>query len=408
MNRTSNNTDTSGNPPVKDQPRALCLDNIAITGMGLNTAAGSEPVALFGAVAANLGYIKPDPVLEAPATHGEGVENIMTCAIEHLEEEDPHARMLACLIPALFNAIEDADMLDKPRQKPLLYLVVPGQDTARGECLYLEDLYATLQSELVELGEIEIRIKEAAQGATEHLMFVAQALQQGQWGCVMFAAVDSLLDELTCMELGKDLRIQTEQTSDGVVPGEAAACIVLEQLNSVSDLDDLPYGWLKGLAIQDEPNHGNADLTRLEGLGLAMRSVFTACGISKERISSLVLAMGTEQTDMIEWHQTENALWPHQASEQETTALRLGEVEQVDPLPPSLPEKLYLNQSLGDMGVASVAVSIILAMARMEFVHPVCKRNLILESGHSPHRGVIYVKHPTGGKSKQQLLDEVA
>ena len=400
--------DQQQNSQTKVQPKALCLNNIAITGVGLNSAAGTEPVALFGAVGTNLGFIRPDPVLEAPALTGDGVENIMTCAIEDLTEEDPHDRIMACMIPALIDAIDDAKLFEKPRRNVLFYLVVPSQQTARGDCLLMDDMHKFLTDEMSELGDFEIRIKEANQSVTEHLMFIGQSLQEGNWDTVLFGAVDSMLDELTCMELGKEMRIQTMQTSDGVVPGEAAGFLVLEHIEGVRSIDDLPYAWLKGLAIQEEPNHGNSDLTRLDGLNQAMTSVLNACSLTKERISSMVLALGTEQSDMIEWYQTENELWPHEATEQETTALRLGEVDMVDPIVPTMPEKLYLNQSLGDIGVASVTVSIILAIARFDFTHPVCKRNLILESGHTAHRGVIYVKHPTSGKQINQLLEDVA
>ncbi len=389
-------------------PKAMALNNIAITGMGLNCVTGSEPIALFGAVGTSQGFSQPDPVLEAPSLEGEGVESIMTCAMADYDEEDPNDRMLSCMIPAMMDAFDTAKLIEAPRKNILFYLVVPSQETARGECLLMDEWHSFLHEELDELGDVEIRIKGCTQSVTEHLMFVADGLQQRHWDTVIFGAVDSLVDELTCMELGKQQRIQTAETADGVIPGEAAGFIVLEQLEAVRSVDDIPISWLKGLCVEEEPNHGNPDLQRLSGLSQAMNSVLAACGITKERLSSLVLALGTEQTDMIEWHQTENVLWPYQASEQEMTALRLGEVDMVDPAPPNIPEKLDLNLTLGDIGIASVPVAIILSAARFEFNHPVCKRALVLESGETPFRGAIYVKHPTNGKQLEQLLEDAA
>jgi 3-oxoacyl-[acyl-carrier-protein] synthase-1 len=388
--------------------KAMALNNIAITGMGLNCVTGSEPIALFGAVGTNLGFSQPDLVLEAPSATGDGVESIVTCSIVDYDEEDPNDRMLTCMLPALADAIDTARLFEVPRKNILFYLVVPSQETARGECLLMDEWYSLLHHELEELGDIEIRIKSCTQSVTEHLMFVADGLQQRHWDTVIFGAVDSMVDQLTCMELGKQLRIQTTETADGVIPGEAAGFIVMEHREALRGIDDLPYAWLKGMSVQEEPNHGNPDLQCLTGLSQAMNAVLTACGISKERLGSLILALGTEQTDMIEWHQTENMLWPYQASEQETTALRLGEVDMIDPAPPAMPEKLELNLTLGDIGIASVPVSIILAAARFEFPHPVSKRALILESGETPFRGVIYVKHPTNGQQIEQLVEDAA
>ncbi len=391
-----------------ESPKAMALSNIAITGMGLNCVTGPEPIALFGAVGTNLGFSQPDPVLEAPSLTGEGVENVLTCPIAGYAEDDPHDRILTCMIPALFDAIETAKMIENPRKNILLYLVLPSQETARGGCLMMDEWHSFLHDELEEIGDVEIRIKNCTQSVTEHLMFVAEGLRERHWDTVIFGAADSLVDELTCMELGKQQRIQTAETSDGVIPGEAAGFIVLEHCEAVRHVDDLPLAWLKGLSVQEEPNHGNPDLQRLSGLSQAMNSVLSACAITKERIGSLVLVLGTEQTDMVEWQQTENMLWPYQASEQETTSLRLGEADMIDPAPPLMPEKLDLNLTLGDIGIASVPVAIILAAARFEFSYPISKRAMILESGETPFRGVIYVKHPTNGKQIEQLLNDAA
>lgn len=377
---------------------AIAINNIAIVGMGLNCAAGSEPVALFGAVGAHLGFTRPDPVLEAPSLTGEGVESIMTCAMIELDDEDPNDRMLSCLLPALSNAVESAELYTQVRNNILFYLVVPSPDLARGECLHMEEWYAIISDALEELGDVEIRIKGSSKGVTEHLMFVTEGLQEGLWDSVIFGAVDSLVDELTCMELGKQNRIQTVDTNDGVIPGEAAGFVVLERKDKVRKLAELPFAWLKGISVQEEPYADMADQKRLSGLGQAIKAVLRVCDIGKEKIGVLTLAMGTEQQAMLEWYQTETSLWPHQANEQERLALQLGEVDMIDPQAPAIPEILNLHLSLGDISIASVPVAMILASARFDFNYPVCKRHFIVEAGDAPFRGVIYLKHPTSGR----------
>ncbi len=388
--------------------KALALDNIAITGMGLNCVTGNEPIALFGAVGTHLGYTQPDPVLEAPALDGDGVESVMTCAMIDIDDEGPHDRFMSCMIPAMVDAIDTAKLFEHPRENVLFYLVLPSSDTPRGECLQMDEMHTFLQNELAELGDVELRIKASNECVTEHLLFVSEALQDDQWETVIFGAVDSLLDELTCMQLGKELRIQTTETADGVIPGEAAGFLVLEKLDRIRNVGELPIAWLKGMSVQPEPNSGEGDLKRLNGLSQAVRSVLSTCGIVKEKINSLVLPLGTEQADMIEWHQIETTLWPNKASEAEMTALQLGEVDMIDPLPPAIPEKLNVSLSLGDIGIASLPVGIILAAARFEFNYPICKRILVLESGETLYRGAVYVKHPTNGKQISRRLEDAA
>ncbi len=390
------------------KPKAIALENIAITGMGLNCVAGSEPIALFGAVGTHLGHTQPDPVLEAPALDGNGVESVMTCAMVDIDDEDPHDRFMSCLIPALIDAIDTAKLLERPRQNILFYLVLPSSETLRGDCLLMDEIHIFLQNELQELGEVELRIKTNSECVTEHLMFACEELHNEVWDTVIFGSVDSLVDELTCMQLGKDYRIQTTETSDGVIPGEAAGFLVLEKPGRIRHVEDLPIAWLKGMSVQTEPNSGQGDLKRLSGLSQAVRSVLSTCGIIKEKINAMVLPLGTEQTDMIEWHQTESTLWPNKASEAEMTAMQLGEVDMIDPLPPQIPEKLNVSLSLGDIGIASLPVGIILAAARFEFNYPICKRIFILESGETPFRGAAYVKHPTNGKQISRLMEDAA
>jgi len=390
------------------QSKVLALDNIAITGMGLNCVTGSEPIALFGAVGTHLGYTQPDPVLEAPALDGDGVESVMTCSMIDIDDEDPHDRFMSCMIPAMIDAIDTAKLFEHPRENVLFYLVLPSSDTPRGDCLQMDELHDFLQKELYELGDVELRIKTSSECVTEHLIFVTEALQDDQWDAVIFGAVDSLVDELTCMQLGKEFRIQTTETADGVIPGEAAGFLVLEKLDRIRNVEELPIAWLKGMSVQAEPNAGQGDLKRLSGLSKAVSSVLSTCGLKKEKINSLVLPLGTEQADMIEWHQTESALWPYKASEAEMMALQLGEVDMIDPVSPIIPEKLNMSLSLGDIGIASLPVGLILAAARFEFDYPICKRILVLESGDTPHRGAVYVKHPTNGKQISRLMEDAA
>jgi hypothetical protein len=380
--------------------KALALKEIAITGLGINCVTGTEPIALFGAVATNMGFTRPDPVLEAPSLTGEGYEQVMTCAMVDFTEDDPSDRMLSCLYPALFDAISSAEFETNARNNVLFYLVVPSPETLRGDCLQLDSWSSAISNALAEIGDVEIRIKGCQASVTEHLMFVGQGLQEGHWDTVIFAAVDSLVDVLTCHHLGKQGRIQTLETPDGVIPGEAAAVLVLERN------DDSPlaaYAHLSSLAVYDEPHQGDADRQRMTGISQAMIASLQQAQTDLTQVDNLVLALGTEQSGMLEWYQTETRLWPYQVNEQDRLAQQLGELDRIEPQAPAIPEKLNINVSLGDIGIASLPVAIALAIARFNFSFPQVSKTLVVETGDTPYRSVALVSAPQVDGVAQRL-----
>ena len=380
--------------------KALALKDIAITGLGINCITGTEPIALFGAVATNMGFTRPDPVLEAPSLTGEGYEQVMTCAMVDNTEEDPSDRMLNCLYPALFDAIDSAELETRVRNNVLFYLVVPSPETLRGDCLQLDEWSRELSRTLAEVGDVEIRIKGCQASVTEHLMFVAQGLQESHWDTVIFAAVDSLVDVLTCQALGKQGRIQTLETPDGVIPGEAAAVVVLE---CSEDTPIAAFAHLSSLAVYDEPHTGEADRHRTTGISQALIASLQQAQTELSQIDNLVLSLGTEQSGMLEWYQTEARLWPYVVDEQDRLAQQLGEVDRIEPQAPAIPEKLNINVSLGEIGIASLPVAIVLAIARFNFSFPTVSNTLVVETGDMPYRSVVLLSAAKPGALAQRL-----
>lgn len=384
--------------------KSLGFKDIVITGMGLNCVTGTEPIALFGAVATNMGFSRPDPVLEAPSLTGNGVEQVMTCAMEDYDEADPNDRMLRSLRPALIAAIDSAQLDIQLRNNVLFYLVVPSSETIRGKCLQLDDWSRVLRQVLAEVGEVEIRIKGSHASVTEHLMFATQGLQEGHWDTVIFAAVDSLVDMLTCHDLGKQRRIQTRETAEGVIPGEAAGVLVLER---VADTPLSACAYLSSLAVHDEPHTGGADRHRMTGICQALIASLQQAQTDLNQIDNLVLALGTEQSGMLEWYQTEVCMWPYRVSEEERLAQQLGDVDRIEPQTPAIPEKLNINATVGEIGIASLLVALILAIARFSFRFPPVHTTLVVETGETPYRSVVLLSAPNAGV-KEQCLGYVA
>ena len=126
----------------------------------------------------------------------------------------------------------------------------------------------------------------------------------------------------------------------------------------------------------------------MTGINQAMIASLQQAQIDLSQVDNLVLALGTEQSGMLEWYQTETRLWPCVVDEQDRLAQQLGEVDRIEPQAPAIPEKLNINVSLGDIGIASLPVAMVLAIARFKFSFPTVTKTLVVETGDTPYRSV--------------------
>jgi 3-oxoacyl-[acyl-carrier-protein] synthase-1 len=60
-----------------------------------------------------------------------------------------------------------------------------------------------------------------------------------------------------------------------------------------------------------------------------------------------------------------------------------------------MPEELFTGISLGEVGAATIPISLVLGCARFDFNYPQVKNCLIMEANEFLHRGAILLENPT-------------
>jgi 3-oxoacyl-[acyl-carrier-protein] synthase I len=104
-------------------------------------------------------------------------------------------------------------------------------------------------------------------GGLQALAHVAAAIQAGELPAACVGGVDSWADPVRLARLEAAGRLTSAQVSDGLIPGEAAACILLAE-RSWAQNHGLPlHGTLSAWATGSEPGYQGADATnRGDGL----------------------------------------------------------------------------------------------------------------------------------------------
>ena len=201
--------------------------NVAISAVGIQCYSGVETYMLYGAVATNMAFARPDPVMDAPSEYGNGFDPVLRCEIADQVFNNPDERMLNNLKQALTAVLDSAHLTTKHAQKILVEIHLPNKNTSRSQFVDVQAWHNELSRISKLPANVIIRIYQDNTPVTQRLMALSEEIDQDKWDLVLFGAVDSLIDELTCQELVQSRRIQTTKSADGVIPGEAAAFIAL-------------------------------------------------------------------------------------------------------------------------------------------------------------------------------------
>lgn len=385
-------------------PLALAPVQLSIVGVGLHCPAGDQAFALFGAVAAGLSCARKDPYLSAASPDGLGEAPVLRVQHESVQALEPAQRMQQSLAQALEQALTPQGRVLGDLGKSLCVVLVPGSIHSRGQCLGTDSWHRQISLIQGWPEAAQIRVIEQTQSATAHLLELIQDEAACPWDTLIFGAVDSLVDELTCQELARAGRIRTQQ-SDGVLPGEAASVLILQRGEQAAGR---ALAKLTALAVAPEPHPGQADSRALTGLGQAMEAAIALADMAPADLDALVLTLGTDTAAMLEWYQTETRLWPTRLGEAEQVAIALGEQAPQAAPDPKLPERLNLNLTLGEIGAASLPVAVALACERLGYGYPGIRHCLVTEGGALSQRGALLLSAVPRGAEPEHPYTESA
>jgi len=376
---------------------------LAITAYGLQAVTGNTDFALFGAVATMLTAATEDSNHEVPSLDDQGFAPALTAPIPKLDSVEPDFRMLQNLQNAIYDTAEYLLEKHLEDKKHLLLIVIPASVFVRSEFVDTKKWQELLAAGLTEFTDLHFRFINADDNVTKHLQAACATLSEGKVDSVIFAGVDSLVDDATCQELIKQNRLCSSTISDGVIPGEAAASVVIQKINTTSVQ---PRAIIKGLTYSAEPNNGKAHSTKMTGLSNAIQTASQMAGQHPDNIDCVIRNNSREQHYSYEWYQTTQALWPNKLPEQQRVAYQMGELDEPPKLEPrQMPEELFTGLTLGEVGAATIPLSLVLACGRFDFNYPMVKNCLICEANEFPFRGAIVLENPqaqSNTKSGQQ------
>lgn len=186
---------------------------------------------------------------------------------------------------------------------------------------------------------------------------------------VVVAAVDSLVNRRVLRTLEERHRLKTDENSDGVIPGEAAACVLLGRPASAST----PYPDVLGVGLAEEPSVNAKTPNLAAGLAEAIRGAVKESGLGWDQIDFRVGGLTGEQAGF---------------SEAAMSIARLLRVRKEE-------FELWVPaEGLGDVGAALPACMLVVAAVGIARGYAPGRSALLYAGSASADRGALVLRVP--------------
>lgn len=176
----------------------------------------------------------------------------------------------------LAHALADLASTQVPTKVAAMPLILALPLDANGRAPDVETLARELSGRLpftIDPRRLRI-VTQGAHGGYQALTMARDILRQGQHPACLVAAADSLVHARALLALSEQRRLLTEDNSDGVIPGEAAACLL------VASSPEQALAVVRGLGFAEEPALPDNDIPlRGDGLAAAARAALAEAGL---------------------------------------------------------------------------------------------------------------------------------
>ncbi|HEV3026745.1 MAG TPA: beta-ketoacyl synthase N-terminal-like domain-containing protein [Planctomycetota bacterium] len=197
----------------------------------------------------------------------------------------------------------------------------------------------------------------------------ATLIEDKKADAVLVAAVDSLVNRRALRSLEARQRLKTEDHADGVIPGEAAACVLVERPSSGTTA----YPDVCGIGIAEEPSVQAKTPNLAVGLAEAIREALRQSGTTLAEVDFRVGGMTGEQSAF---------------AEGATSIARLLTVRKED-------FELWLPaEKLGDVGAALPACMLVVAAVGIAKGYAPGNSAILFAGSTSAERGAVVVRVP--------------
>ena len=380
---------------------------VAITGLGLACHAGDRPCELICSVLGQISGVRLSDAHKVKPR--EGGANVMSriAPVQDVHDIRAAVRMQTLAATALAN-IEEQLPDNIEAEKLLIVLMVNPELITHHDKIDPLPLQQSLLEETTSLDTATFRILSNSTASSSSALRTAIAeMHQGKWQAILLGGADSLISMDTCIKLNEAQRLNTTASRAGLVPGEAAAFVLLQSSDEAANNTTPTLAYLSGLGIAAEPNARNADLEATEGLTSAINQALAQAGIQSADIQGIVHSLGAETAQSLEWYQTTQAIWPRRVSEQQRMAVQLGEIKQADLPDDPLPKTILPHLTMGEVGAAAFPIQLAVALAWIAYdTHqskwglPVRNHLLVCDTPEAAERGAIIISTQLTSKNQ--------
>lgn len=258
---------------------------LAITGTGMVTGVGLNAPATCAAIRCAIDNFQETRFMD------QGGEWIMGCEVP-LEQPWRGKTKLIKMAAAAINECLANNTLIVPKETPLLLCLSEHERKGRvidDDNQFFLDMQQELGLEFHEKSRVIARGHVAVAVALKH---ARQLLQELNIKHVLIAATDSLLVAPTLAHYEEHERLLTSQNSNGFIPGEAGAALVLEPvyLRQENQLicHGLGFGQEKAHVVSEEP-------LRADGLTVAIQESLNDSGYEMRELDFRIADISGEQ-----------------------------------------------------------------------------------------------------------------
>jgi 3-oxoacyl-[acyl-carrier-protein] synthase I len=372
---------------------------IAITVLGIACHAGDQPYNLIRSIIGQVSGVRLSDEYQFKRNDGTNALPRMAPVVE-FGDTPTLDRLYELTSIALAKTAAQLPANVKP-ESVLIVITVAPQFIMHLLKIDPQYLQSYLVGKIPQLTSATFRILTNDTGSSTIALSTALAeLNENKWQAVIFGGADSLISMDKCLELDKVKRLNTVGKREGLVPGEAAAFVLLQSADvAAKHIPVSPVlAYLRGMGIAAEPNARNADLGGTEGLSSAINQALAQAGITATDLQGIVHNLGAETVQSLEWHHTTQAIWPRRVSEQQRLAVQNGEIEQAEIPDDPIPDIECPYQTMGQVGAAALPMQLATALAWIEYDQhqarwgfPVRNHLLICDTPDAAERGALII-----------------
>jgi 3-oxoacyl-[acyl-carrier-protein] synthase-1 len=317
-------------------------DPLWITGVGLTCPVGHDHRAAAAAIRAGVSRFFEIPHFATKA----GARVVGAFAYGLTDERSGSNRLLAMAIPAAQEALYGAEAFCRPLDlsSTRLLLSLGAEEVPRFEDFDESDLeMLTDECQIQPLGQTLETFRNGSAGGILALQRAASLLYAGEVRHCVVGAMDSLLEWPALNWFEEKGRLKTEDRSEGFIPGEAAAFVVVERRSvaqergapALAQVGVLAYGEEKASVLSDQP---------LRGIGLA-EAIKSVTDLVGGELDMVLCDLNGEYYRMKEWALAMPRCMDGQKS---------------------LPPLWHPAESIGDVGATSALALVVIATAGFE------------------------------------------